>query len=138
MSTISQKVTIRATPQQVREALVRPEEYRGWWSKNCAIADWIGGESLLHFLKEGTHVSMRFRVDELAASRVQWTCVAHDFEPWVGTTLSWTIQPAEGAAEVSLAHEGWKGEPPPPVAEGWQHFLGSLKSYVETGVGQPW
>jgi hypothetical protein len=23
-------------------------------------------------------------------------------------------------------------------SQGWKHFLGSLKLYVETGTGQPW
>jgi hypothetical protein len=39
---------------------------------------------------------------------------------------------------VRFEHGGWRGEPPPPVVEGWKHFLGSLEAYLETGQGQPW
>ena len=33
---------------------------------------------------------------------------------------------------------GWKGDAPEPVVQGWRHFVGSLRSFVETGEGQPW
>lgn len=69
---------------------------------------------------------------------MRWTCVAHDMASWVGTSLTWRIKEAGGAVVVSLDHAGWKDAAPGMVAQGWKHFLGSMKSYVETGTGQPW
>jgi hypothetical protein len=56
----------------------------------------------------------------------------------VGTTLSWAITPDGNGTEVSFEHAGWKGDAPEPVVQGWRHFVGSLRSFVETGEGQPW
>ncbi len=57
---------------------------------------------------------------------------------WLGTTLAWRIEDAGGAALVFLEHAGWKDAAPDAVAQGWKHFLGSLRSYLETGTGLPW
>jgi hypothetical protein len=57
---------------------------------------------------------------------------------WIGTTLAWHIDGTGDGAEVALEHGGWSGAAPEPVAQGWQHFVASLKSYLETGAGQPW
>jgi hypothetical protein len=57
---------------------------------------------------------------------------------WVGTSLAWQISPDATGTEVAFEHAGWKDDAPEPVVQGWRHFLGSLRSFVETGAGQPW
>ena len=107
---------------------------------DCEIGKKVGEESRLRFDKAGTIVNMRYRIDRIdAKAGILWTCIAHDMPPWIGTTLEWKID-ADGsdAVRVSLTHAGWKEEPPPPVVQGWQHFLGSMKKYHETGTGEPW
>jgi len=52
--------------------------------------------------------------------------------------LNWRLAAASGATVVALEHSGWKDAPPEMVAQGWKHFLGSMKAYLETGTGQPW
>ena len=57
------------------------------------------------------------------------------------TNTSLTGARSAGAGDevlVSFEHAGWKDAAPEAVAQGWTHFIGSLKSYVETGAGQPW
>jgi len=82
---------------------------------------------------------MRFRLEETVPNRaVRWTCVGHDMDSWVGTTLTWDLASDGDATEVSFEPSGWKGGAPEPVVRGWRHFMGSLRSYVETGQGQPW
>jgi hypothetical protein len=99
----------------------------------------VGAEAKLCFDKQGTLVNMRFRIDDQKKNdSVRWTCVSHDMPDWVGTTLHWQLKGGGDSVLVSLDHAGWTGEGPEPVAQGWKHFLGSLKSYVETGSGQPW
>jgi uncharacterized protein YndB with AHSA1/START domain len=124
---------------RVFAALTEQASYTGWWSKDCKIGSKPGDECMLKFDKEGTIVTMRFRIDEIVKDqKVAWTCVAHDMPPWVGTTLRWDLESRGDSTQVSLEHAGWQGDPPEPVAQGWKHFLGSLKSYLETGTGQPW
>ena len=139
MNKIKEKLIVRGEPGKVFEALTTPTGYRGWWSKDCLIAQKPGDESALKFNKDGNIVNMRFRLDETVPERsVRWTCVGHDMESWIGTTLEWHLANDGGATEVSFEHGSWKGEAPELVVQGWRHFLGSLRSYVETGQGQPW
>jgi uncharacterized protein YndB with AHSA1/START domain len=139
MKSIREKLIVRADPAKVFEAITTEAGYTGWWSKDCQIARKPGEESRLKFNKEGTVVSMRFRLDEIAADRsVRWTCTGHDMESWVGTQLRWQVGADPSGTEVTFEHDEWKGDAPEPVVQGWRHFLGSLRSWVETGQGQPW
>ncbi|MBI1800798.1 MAG: SRPBCC domain-containing protein, partial [Chloroflexi bacterium] len=47
--------------------------------------------------------------------------------------MTWTIKEAGSAVVVAVDHSGWKDAGPETVAQGWKHFLASLKAYVETG-----
>ena len=138
-SVIKEKIIVRGDVGDVFDALTEQSGYNGWWSKDCEIAKRPGGESKLKFNKEGNIVSMRFRVDEIVPGRsVRWTCTGHDMPSWIGTTLRWDLASDDPRTEVSFEHGGWKGEAPDPVVQGWRHFLGSLRSFVETGKGDPW
>jgi uncharacterized protein YndB with AHSA1/START domain len=139
MGTIAQQVTIRGTPEKVYEALTQQSGYRGWWNKVGEVDQKPGGFATLRFVKDGQPVDMRFRIDATERGReVKWTCLEHTAPPWVGTTLNWKLAPAGEAVNVSFEHGGWEGAAPQPVIDGWKHFLGSLKTYVETGTGSPW
>jgi uncharacterized protein YndB with AHSA1/START domain len=139
MSSIKDEVSIQASPNEVYEALTRQSGYRGWWNAVAEVPEAAGGEARLRFVKDGNPVNMTFRVDELEPNRaIRWTCIAHDMPSWVGTTLSWRLSEGDRGTRVSFEHGGWKDAPPEPVMQGWKHFLASLKTYVETGTGQPW
>lgn len=139
MNSIKDEIRIHGTASKIYEALIRQAGYRGWWNAVGEVAETVGGEAKLRFVKDGNPVNMRFRIDEMKANEsVRWTCVAHDMPSWVGTALTWRIKEAGGAVGVALDHSGWKDAAPDVVAQGWKHFLRSLKSYVETGTGQPW
>jgi uncharacterized protein YndB with AHSA1/START domain len=139
MSSIKDEVRINTTAAKAYAALTSQPGYRAWWNAVAEVPDSVGAEAKLRFVKDGSPVNMRFRIDEMRSNEsVRWTCIAHDMQNWVGTSLTWRIQEAAGSVVVSLDHEGWKDAGPEPVKQGWNHFLGSLKSYLETGTGQPW
>jgi uncharacterized protein YndB with AHSA1/START domain len=139
MSSIKEEVRIQAPAAKVYQALTTQVGYRGWWNAVGDVDERVGGEAKLRFVKDGNPVHMQFRIDETKPNElVRWTCVGHDMQSWVGTTLAWRLKEAGGATVLSFEHGGWKDEAPAPVAQGWKHFVGSLKSYVETGTGQPW
>jgi uncharacterized protein YndB with AHSA1/START domain len=139
MSSIHDEVSINAGAVKVYEALTTQAGYRGWWNAVAEVPEAIGSEAQLRFVKDGSPVNMRYRIEELTPNQaVRWTCIAHDMASWVGTTLAWQLKESGGKTLVVFEHAGWKDVPPEPVVQGWKHFLGSLKSYVETGSGQPW
>ncbi len=139
MSSIKQEIRIKGNVRKVYDALTQEVGYRGWWNKAGEVPEVVGAEAKLHFVKDGQPVSMRYRIDEMKTDEgVRWTCIGHDMPSWIGTTLSWRFKEQGGDVLVYFEHAGWKDTPPEPVVQGWQHFLGSLKSFVETGTGQPW
>ncbi len=139
MNSIEQEVRINGTVRKAYEALTLQSGYRGWWNATGEVPEAVGGEAKLHFIKDGQPVEMRYRIDEMKKDEaVRWTCIAHDMPSWVGTTLSWRLKGQGDQVVVSFEHAGWKDAAPEAVAQGWQHFTASLKSYVETGAGQPW
>jgi uncharacterized protein YndB with AHSA1/START domain len=139
MTSIKDEVRIQAPASKVYEALTRQDGYRGWWNAVAEVGESVGSEARLRFVKDGQPVSMRFHVDELRTNQtVRWTCVENDAPNWIGTTLTWSIKEAGESVLLSLDHGGWKEDAPDMVAQGWKHFLGSIKSYLETGTGQPW
>jgi uncharacterized protein YndB with AHSA1/START domain len=139
MNAIKDEIRIQAPASKVYDALTRQAGYRGWWNAAGEVAESVGGEAKLRFVKDGNPVNMRFRIDEMRANDcVRWTCIAHDMPSWVGTTLTWRLKEAGGTTVVSFDHGGWKDAAPEPVVQGWKHFMASLKSYVETGTGHPW
>ena len=139
MASIRESIRIEASLGRAMEALTTESGYRGWWSKDCTIPHEVGGEPRLKFDKGGTIVTMKYRIDAIdPKGSVKWTCIAHDMPSWIGTSLSWSVAPAGGSVEVGLEHAGWQGDPPEPVVQGWRHFLKSMKSWLETGRGEPW
>ncbi len=139
MSSIKDEIRIQAGAAQAYAALTTQAGYRAWWNKVAEVGDKVGDEARLRFIKDGNTVTMRWRIDEMTPNqRVKWTCLGHDMPGWIGTTLSWSIAASGESVLVALDHAGWQDAGPQPVAQGWRHFLSSLKSYLETGTGQPW
>ena len=117
MNAIKDEIRIAASASKVYEALVRQAGYRGWWNAAGGVAEVVGGEANLHFIKEGKPVNMRFRIDELKANEsVRWTCVGNDSPTWVGTTLNWRIKDAGGVVLLTFGPDGWKEAPPGRIA----------------------
>jgi hypothetical protein len=72
---------------------------------------------------------------------VQWTVTDCSFLPdWVGTRPTFTITPVDGdASELQLRHHGLTPELDciEMCTRGWDHYLESLREYVEVGRGMP-
>ena len=84
---------------------------------------------------------MKFRDDALDGERrVAWSCTDNANPEWVGSALTWEITPRDGGSRLTFTHDGFAAGGPPyeMTAEGWKHFMASLKSYADTGSGQPW
>jgi len=138
---IKNSFKIKAESEAVYSAISTVKGIRGWWCKDSEIALTEGGEHSLNFLKEGKPVVMKFKIDELSPNRkVVWTCTENGNPTWIGTQLIWEID-EDGAFRFNHANFDDKYAETPPVQmteQGWKHFMSSLKSYCETGEGQPW
>ena len=59
---------------------------------------------------------------------------------WNGTKIIFKLNKTENGIELTFSHVDWKSETEcyKKCTGGWQFYLNSLKSYLETGQGQPY
>jgi uncharacterized protein YndB with AHSA1/START domain len=125
-------LTINATPAALRAAITTDEGVSGWWAPTVSPEPEL---LTVSFGDSGVNVRV-VATPEL----VVWDVVSCSAEPdWVGTTIEFaSAADAAGTIELAFTHRGLGGL---PCAEscfaGWNHFLPSLMSYVESGVGNP-
>ncbi|MCI0571564.1 MAG: SRPBCC domain-containing protein [Myxococcaceae bacterium] len=142
MNPIAHELHIQGTPDEVFHAVSTTEGLNGWWAKDGRAAAQVGGLAELRFDKGGRVVPMTFRIDALEPGRrVAWTCTQNGNPEWIGTTLTWELEAASGGnTTLRFVHAGFqKGASSYNMtADGWKHFMSSIKAFVETGTGQPW
>ena len=131
------QLTLSASADAVFDALTTTEGLAAWWT--AVTGDGLtGGELTFSF---GPAAQALMRVD--AAERgvgVHWTNTACIQQDWVGTTLHFDIEATpEGRTELHFRHAGLtpRLECFTDCKSGWDHFIPSLRAYVETSVGNP-
>ncbi|MCI0688240.1 MAG: SRPBCC domain-containing protein [Sporichthyaceae bacterium] len=109
----------------------------GWWTPTVEFPGGTGSVMRPSFAQAPYPFTLT--VDEASDKQVKWTSSA-DFPPhWVGTTITWTMTPADGGTLVHFSHDGWANDqgPFPSSALTRGLLMDSLKQYVETGTGKP-
>jgi uncharacterized protein YndB with AHSA1/START domain len=132
-------VGFASPPEAVFEALTTLQGLAGWWSRVTGDGH-AGGQLSFVF---GDDVPAVMHVDAAQpGSLVQWTCVGYAPLPdWAGTTISFELTPrSAGGCDLSFRHAGLtpRLECYNDCKNGWDHFLPSLRDYVDTGEGNPW
>jgi uncharacterized protein YndB with AHSA1/START domain len=125
-------LTINTDPAALRAAITTDHGVSAWWAPTVSP----GPDSLsVSFGDSGVDVRVVATPD-----LVVWDVVSCSAEPdWVGTSIEFATAPdAAGTVELVFTHRGLGAL---PCAEscfaGWTHYLPSLASYVENGVGNP-
>jgi uncharacterized protein YndB with AHSA1/START domain len=131
-------VHVHTDADAVFDALTTVAGLSAWWSQVSGSGE-AGGE--LRFIMNAPEPCV-MRVDVAARpALVQWTCTSCDFLPdWVGTRPTFTIIPlADGTTELRFRHIGLSSELEciEMCTRGWDHFIPSLRDFVETGTGSP-
>ena len=84
---------------------------------------------------------VKTRVDAMEPGKsVLWSVVDNSkHDGWIGTNVNFSLSESGKGTKLKFTHSGFPEEMPgfEQTAGGWQHFLQSLKSYVETGTGTP-
>ncbi len=159
MPNIHQEVLIGASPEKVFSALTTQEGLSAWWTPDAKAKPERGSVARFPF---GSEYFKEMKIAELEPSKqVKWTCIKGADE-WIGTALSFELQPGDGQALANsrpeardqieqqrnggketlliFHHDGWE-QYSPMFAEcsyTWGQFLRSLKLLCETGKGRPW
>ncbi|MEO8364776.1 MAG: SRPBCC domain-containing protein [Pseudoxanthomonas sp.] len=140
MADILHRVGIRASADQVYQALATPEGVAGWWTRDSRGDSTVGGNLRFVFSADGVELgSFRMKILALEPSRrVRWQ-VLEGPEEWIGTTIAFDLEQEDDYAIVLFKHQGWK-EPVEFMhhcSTKWAVFLLSLKALLETGKGAP-
>ena len=135
-----QEMLIAAPPPQVFDALASLDGLVGWWASSARGSASAGGRFELGFA--GLEETMTMRVDVAQpAATVGWTCLEHTGLPdWEGTKIVFDLSDRDpDHTALSFRHEGLVPdlECYEQCHSGWEHFLASLRSFVEQGRGDP-
>lgn len=110
----------------------------GWWSPVTGSGT-AGGELRLNH-RHPEPLVIHVDVAERPRS-VAWTVLDYPLNPeWSGTRITFELSPGQGGGTtLQFLHLGLTAdlECYDHCARGWEHFLPSLRDYVETGTGSP-
>ncbi len=139
MAAIVKELTIEASPQRVWSALTSPEEIARWWTDDLSVTPEVGTLAEFRF-SQGTFV-IQFEVAELEQDeKVHWiTRQGPSTGHWIGTSVTWQLEPVHNGTKLIFKHDQFaQADRRYEITRAWwENFLGSLKSYLETGKGTP-
>jgi uncharacterized protein YndB with AHSA1/START domain len=132
-------IRVNASPDAVFDALTTVTGLGAWWNPAAGSGD-AGGE--LRFIMNAPE-PLVIHVDEaVRPALVRWTVTDCPFLPdWVGTRPSFTMKPIDGAtSELHFRHHGLTEELEciDICTRSWNHYMTSLRDYLEGGVGGPY
>ena len=139
MASIVKELTIEASPERVFNALTQQDKMACWWTDDLSATPEVGSLSEFRFSR-GTFV-IQFEVAELDKDKkVYWiTRQGPSTGHWVGTTVTWQLTPVHNGTDLVFNHDEFaQADRRYEITRSWwEHFLTSLKSYLETGKGNP-
>jgi uncharacterized protein YndB with AHSA1/START domain len=139
MAAIVEELTIEVSPERVFNALTQQDKIACWWTDDLSATPEVGSLAEFRF-SHGTFV-IQFEVAELDKDeKVYW--ITRQGPPtghWVGTSVAWLLTPVHNGTKLVFNHDGFtQADRRYEITRGWwEHFLVSLKSYLQTGKGNP-
>lgn len=136
MADIKHLVVIDGPVERVYRALTEQSGLARWWTTQTVAQPEVGSICEFRF---GDRYHNRMRIVGLEPNeRIEWECLKGD-EEWVGTSFVFDLEPRDGQTILRFAHGGWRA-----VTDffahcnyHWGFYMRSLKSYCETGQGEP-
>ncbi len=133
---IYHRLLIEAPAEKVYEAITTQKGLAGWWTPATTAKPEVGSVMTFAF---GDY-QKEIKVEALKPySRVKWLCLKA-FPDWVGTTLTFELEPHAKGTVLLFHHDGWAAYTPEfaSCSFDWALFFRSLKSLCETGKGFPY
>src|SRR5579871_261955 len=132
-------VRANASPDAVFDAITTVAGLAKWWNPATGSGE-TGGE--LRFVMNAPE-PLIIHVDEATrATTVRWSVTDCPFLPdWVGTRPTFTITAIDGGTtELHFRHYGLHEELEciEMCSRSWDHYMGSLRDYLESGSGSPY
>lgn len=135
--TYTKTAVLPVTPDEAFALITEPERLRRWQTVS-AVVDLRAGGAYQWTVTPGNVAAGTFR--EVAPGRrivFGWGWDGNADLPYDASTVTVTVEPAEGGSRVTLVHEGLTDEQAKPHAEGWDHYFERLERVAATGDAGP-
>ncbi len=127
-------VNIDVPLDRVRQAITTLDGIRGWWSPIVTGSLAPGRTFQVGFA--GLDETITLSVVQAQARGTDWLVREHSSAPdWADSRIAFRLEPRSAGCRLVVRHTGVE---PHQVAAGWEHFLDSIRSLVETGAGLPY
>ena len=135
MEKIRINVTIKANLETIYKALSTEEGLSGWWAKQTTAKPEVG---FLNTFTFGNFVNKMKVVELIPNKKVLWECV-ESIDEWASTFISFEFEDKGEKTLIRFTHSSWKGMTDmfAVCTYDWAKFMTSLKSFCETGTGNP-
>lgn len=131
--TFTRTASLPVTPDEAFALITEPERLRRWQVVS-AYVDLRAGGGYRWTVTPGNVAAGTFK-EVVPGERIVfgWGWDGNPELPFDGSTVTITVEPAEGGSLVTLVHEGLTEEQAASHAEGWNHFFDRLERYAVTG-----
>jgi uncharacterized protein YndB with AHSA1/START domain len=137
MADIFHHFPIKASRQQVFQAIATPEGLDAWWTKRSSGNPVEGAEYELWFSPEHDWRAVVSRCVPDSEFELEMTRAQED---WLGTRVGILLNEKDGVTEVRFHHTGWpeSNEHYRGSCYSWAMYLRLLKRHVEQGEFVPY
>lgn len=136
MELVATSIRIPVPHRTVLQAITTTAGHRGWWVDDCDVGSSAGEQAVYRF----GALEVAFRIDRMDARGIEMTCVSSpNFPDWQGTHLAIRAIEDGAGTYVDILHDGYpaKNGVYETCARNWSNYAKSLRSYCETGSGEP-
>jgi uncharacterized protein YndB with AHSA1/START domain len=137
MKSIRHQLKIATPPEEVYKAITTQQGLSGWWTPETTAKPETGSTARFAF---GPKYFKEMKVTKLEPfSKIEWLCLK-GYEDWIGTTVTFELQPVDNGTVLFFHHDGWAAYTPGVAvcSYDWAIFLRSLRMLCETGKGTPY
>ena len=131
---------VRSTPDEVFEAITRPDIARQYWGHEN-VSDWKPGSRWEHVrANEERPVEIVGKVVEVSPPArlvITWASASRAADPASYSRVTYHIEDCESMVRLTVTHDELEAGSgmAAGISKGWPLVLSSLKSFLETGSG---
>lgn len=131
---------VRSTPDEVFEAITRPDIARQYWGHEN-VSDWKPGSRWEHVrANEERPVEIVGKVVEVSPPArlvTTWASASRAADPASYSRVTYHIEDCESMVRLTVTHDELEAGSgmAAGISKGWPLVLSSLKSFLETGSG---